>query len=120
MISSGSTLARVAAPQRGRQIVWVLGKKLERPLVGPDWPALTAFSIVSLFHQKRRGVKVVMMIDWNSDRLGLGRAPPSKLVSDYSGFSSDRPPWPAGTDGLRETKQLRSTTTVPGLLYANA
>ena len=50
-------------------------EKLERPLARADWPALTAFSIVGLFHQKQRGVKVVMMIDQNDDRLGRRRAP---------------------------------------------
>ena len=62
-------------------------EKLERPMVRADWPALTAFGIVSLFHQKQRGVKVVMMIDQKVDPVGRRRAPPARLVSDYSGLS---------------------------------
>lgn len=64
-------------------------EKLERPLTRPDWPALTAFSIVTMFHRKQRGVQVVMMIDQNHDQLGRRRAPPSKLVTDCGGLSSD-------------------------------
>ena len=94
-------------------------EKLERPLVRADWPALTAFSMVGLFHQKQRGVKVVMMIDQSDDRVGRRHAPPSKLVSDCSGFSSDRQ-WPsAGTDGLRETKHLVSTVARRGWMPMN-
>lgn len=64
-------------------------QKLERPLIRPDWPALTAFGIVPCFIRNSAACKVVMMIDQNDNQLGRRRAPPSKLVSDCGGFSSD-------------------------------
>jgi hypothetical protein len=72
MISSGRESPRVTAPQRGQRIDLDSREKLERPLVRPDWPALTAFGIVSMFHKKQRGVKVVRMIDQMPIDLGGG------------------------------------------------
>lgn len=110
-------LARVAAPQRVRRIDLDAREKLERPLVRLDWPALTAFGIASLFHQKQRGMKVAMMIDQNEDRLERRRAPPSKLVLDYGGFSSDMQSRPAGNDGLQQAKHHRSKERSPTNLW---
>ena len=119
MISSTGESARVAEPQCGRRIAWTLRKSWRGPLVRVDWSELTAFNIVSLFHQKQRGVKLMVMIDQNDDRLRLWRAPPSKLVSDCGGFSSDRQRPPAGTDGLCETKHLVSTKACRALSPMN-
>jgi hypothetical protein len=61
-----------------------------------------------------------MMIDQDDDQVGRRRAPPSKLVCDCCGFSTDEQSWPAGTDGLHETKQLVSTTARRELLPMNS
>lgn len=59
----------VAAWVMDRLAARLLGKSWSGCCYDHDWLALTAFGIVTLFHQKQREVQVVMMIDQNDDQL---------------------------------------------------